>query len=70
MVSGRKIKRILGVEDYSISVEEYHISLANIEKNRQETLKFQMANNRNKEKAKQLGKQLKYAMLELETKED
>ena len=39
-------------EDSFVSKEEYQIALANAEKNRRETLKFQMANNRNKDKAK------------------
>ena len=51
-------------------MEEYQIDLADAEKNRQETLKFQMANNRNKAKAKELGNQFKAARMELEAKED
>ena len=45
------------------------MDLSDAEKNRQETMKFQMANNRNKEKAKELGNQFKVSMLELEAKE-
>ena len=46
------------------------MALADAEKNRRETLKFQMANNRNKEKSKELGNQFKAARMELEAKED
>ena len=66
---GRKNKKKHGEEYYSIFTEEYQMALADAEKNRQETLKFQMANNRNKAKAKELGNQFKGAMLELEAKE-
>ena len=38
-------------ENSFVSTEEYQIALADAERNRQETLKFKMANNRNKAKS-------------------
>ena len=57
-------------ENSFVSTEEYQIALADAERNHQETLKFQMANNRNKAKVKELGNQFKIARMELEAKED
>ena len=53
-----------------MSTEEYQIALTDAERNRQETLKFQMANNRNKAKVKELGNLFKVSRIELEEKED
>ena len=69
VLKSRKNKIKPGTKDFFVSTEEYQMALADAEKNRQETMKFQIANNRNKAKAKELGNQFKGAMLELETKE-